>query len=131
MSTINGIALVTILFLASCTSKEVSRLRHENDSLRQQIERRNDMLIAMSEVNSIADSILNKHGLGTAPEYQRYMDRIEFLHRSLMLSENENTEINKDLRKTREEALAYNMMVIALQDEVTIREGEISDHQKT
>src|SRR5688572_4921215 len=110
MSTINGIASITLLLFASCTGQEVSKLAHENDSLRQQIEQRNDMLIAMSEVNSIADSILNRHGLGTAPQYRRYLDRIEFLHHHLMVSESENAEINQSLRANRRETLAYSMM---------------------
>jgi hypothetical protein len=121
---------VTVLF--SCETKNYSQLKVENDSLRQEIEFRNDILIAMDEVNSIADSIMNLHGLKNehSAQYQKYLQRIEYLHQSLLVSHDRIGKVNNELANSREEAEAYNLMVISLQDEVSLRDNELSDQQK-
>jgi len=119
-----------LLSLCACESKKYSDIRTENDSLRQQIEYRNNMLIAMDEISSIADSIMNMHGKGDSAQYKKYFDRIAYLHQNVMISRQKIAEVRKQLNSSRDEAMAYNMMVMALQDEVSIRDGEIVDQQK-
>jgi hypothetical protein len=120
------------ILLCSCDRSEYSKLQRENDSLRQQIEHRNDILIAMNDVNQMADSILNLgESLSDTLAYQRYMDRIRSLQESLQISRAKIGEVNKDLQDSKDESDAYNMMVIALQDEVSLRDNEIHDHKKT
>jgi hypothetical protein len=115
-------------FLFACDSQKYSQLKRENDSLRQEIEFRNNMLIAMNEVNGIADSILNLHGYQMdSAQYRRYLDRITYLHDNLMVSNRSLAKASNDLNASRDEAAAYNLMVMALQDEVTLRDGEIRD----
>ena len=119
------------LSLCACQNKKYSEVTAENDSLRQQIEYRNNMLIAMDEINTIADSIMNMHGTKVdSVQYRKYFDRIAFLHQSVMISRQKIAEVKEELNSSRDEAMAYNMMVIALQDEVSIRDGEIIDQEK-
>jgi chromosome segregation ATPase len=125
------ILLLSVLF-CSCERENYSQLKLENDSLRQQIEHRNDILIAMNEVNQMADSILNLGGsLSDTLTYQRYLDRIRFLQENLQISHEKIGEVSKELQNSKGESEAYNMMVFALQDEVSLRDNEISDHKKT
>lgn len=120
-----------VLFSSACDSKKIGELRSENDSLLQEIEYRNNILIAMNEVNDIADSILNMHGEGMNDhQYQRYLERIQYLHGVLMVSKQKLGYLNEELGKSKEEAGAYNLMVMALQDEVSLRDDEISGQQK-
>ena len=84
----------------------------------------------MDEISSIADSIMNMHGKGDSAQYKKYFDRIAYLHQNVMISRQKIAEVRKQLNSSRDEAMAYNMMVMALQDEVSIRDGEIVDQQK-
>lgn len=124
--------VLVAFFLVGCDSKKVAELRSENDSLQQEIEYRNNILIAMNEVNEIADSILNAHGEGSNDHrYHEYLGRIQYLHEVLMVSKQKLGYLHQELGRTREEAGAYNMMVMALQDEVSLRDDEITGQQRS
>ena len=123
--------ILILLFLLACDSKKIVEVRTENDSLQYELEYRNNILIAMNEVNEIADSILNVHGEGSNDHrYQEYLKRIQYLHEVLMVSKQKVGYLNQKLGRSQEEAGAYNLMVMALQDEVSLRDDEISGQQK-
>jgi uncharacterized protein (DUF3084 family) len=118
--------------ILSCHQKENAHLKSENDSLRQEIEFRDNILIAMNDVNEIADSILNIHGLtGDTAHLTKYMERIDYLHKNLLESKIRIGTVRRELAGTQEEAQAYNLMVMALQDEVSLRDKEIVDKHNT
>ena len=123
------IVILIILFTA-CETKKSGSLRSENDSLRSEIEYRNNMLIVVNEVNDISDSILagDKDAIHGHP-YREYRERIQHLHELLMLSKR-NPGTNAGFASP-DETSAYSLMVMALQDEVSLRDEEISEHERT
>ncbi len=122
---------LVVVLSSSCQKMKISDLRIENDSLRYEIEFRNDILIAMNEVNDIADSILNLSGEGTSDErYRKYLQRIQYLHDVLMISQEKLGHLRRALNASTEQAGAYNLMMMALQDEVSLRDEELDGRDK-
>ncbi len=116
------------IIYSGCETKQFSELKIENDSLRRELEFRSNMILAMEEVHMVTDSILNNYAnYPDSVHFNKYLERIEYLHRSLTSSDHMLKAARAQLNQSQDEASAYNLMVAALQDEVSLRDKEIDD----
>ena len=126
------IVLTGVMMLSSCRSKEVEQLRSENDSLRRELETRHSMVTVMHDVKGLLDSIdasrnmLNAN-LGEGTTYEKFTDRLRNINDYIKKTQDKIETIEKKLRSSNNEAVAYLMMVDALKGELEIRAGEVHD----
>jgi chromosome segregation ATPase len=136
------VVLIGLSFIA-CDSKKIAHLEKQNDSLRNELTVRSVMGDRMREVNTLLDSIdinrkLLKTELKEIASVDELKSRLEDINAYVKRSEKKIEAIEAQLRRSRNEAFAYTMMVDALKGEVVIRDGEVvqlasavTDYQKS
>lgn len=129
-----SIVLFAFLF-AACNTKELERLRVENDSLRRELETRYSVVVTMRDIKYLIDSIdLNRNALhadlqeGTT--YEDFASRMKDINEYVVKTESKIDTIEQDLRDSRGESSAYIMMVDALKSELSDRTMEIAALEK-
>lgn len=124
---------VPIAFLAvfGCAPKEqVTQLQAENDSLRKELETSQQMLFTFKEVGSLIDSIdENRNALRVniieGTPYFSYTERLEEINNYVKRSEQKINALENSLSASKNETEAYQMMIAALKDELSISVDEI------
>lgn len=123
--------LAGILALVACTPKEkVTKLETENDSLRLALQSSEQMLYTMQEVGNLIDSIdasrnaLHVH-LVEGTTVESYTDRLEEINEYVKRSQGKIEQLEIALRDAHNESSAYQMMIMALKDELAIATNEI------
>jgi hypothetical protein len=120
--------LVMISLFVSCSVRKASQLEIEIDSLAKEVELRNNLVLAMNSTSGFLDSMYNVDSYDSSSTHmQGYIEWIRLLNNNLRDSHGNLVEIKSKLTSTQDEALAYKLMVMALQDEVSIRDGEIEE----
>lgn len=117
-------------FLMSCNSTEIKELRAENDSLRHELQVRQEFVTVMRDVQSLIDSIdssrrILRTSLTEGTSVANVTSRLEDINRYIQMTVEKIASLEKNLKVSSNEANAYLMMVDALKGEVEIRESEI------
>jgi chromosome segregation ATPase len=125
-----GIAVGAII-LISCNTKEVERLRAENDSLRRELQTRYSVVVTMRDIKLLIDSIdLNRNALhadlqeGTT--FDDFTDRMRDINDYVVRTESKIDTIQQELKSSKGVADAYLMMLDALKGELSDRQHEIN-----
>lgn len=123
---------VGILLIGGCTPKEeIARLQAENDSLRNELATSQSMLFTFKDVSSLIDSIdVSRNALRVniveGTPYADYTERLKEINDYIKQSEDKISALEKKLKNSRHESGAYEMMVAALKDELSIARDEIT-----
>jgi chromosome segregation ATPase len=118
--------------LASCNNtKELERLKSENDSLRAELMSRNELEDAMREVGSLIDSIdFNqadlRADLGEGISVENYKDRLRNINDYIASTDKRLASVEKQLRGSNKNAAAYSRMLDALRSEFSLRMEEVA-----
>lgn len=126
---IPSIIILAITF-AGCNTKEIARLQWENDSLRNELDSRHNVLTSLKDVGGLLDSIdRNRNSLRTnlseGTSYEEFTNRLKDINEFVKMSEEKITLIQNALKNSKHEASAYLMLVDALKSEVQLRVDEI------
>lgn len=121
---------VIIVVLAGCNTKEIARLQVANDSLRNELASRYNVLASLKDVRGLLDSIdANRNSLRTnlseGTSYQEFTTRLKDINEFVKMSEEKIELIQNALKNSKHEASAYLMLVDALKSEVQLRVDEI------
>ena len=125
------IACAAILCFVSCTSEEkVKQLQAQNDSLRSELMASQNMLFTFKDVTSLIDSIdISRNELRVniveGYPYNDYTERLREINDYIKRSEEKISTLEKKLKASNHESGAYEMMVVALKDELSIARDEI------
>lgn len=122
--------LVLVVVLASCNTKEIVRLQAENDSLRNELASRYNVLTSLKDVRGLLDSIdASRNSLRTnlseGTSYEEFTTRLKDINEFVKMSEEKISLIQTALKDSKHEASAYLMLVDALKSEVQLRVDEI------
>lgn len=128
------LACAVILSLGSCTQeaeKKLVQLQAENDSLRNELITSQNMLYTFKDVSSLIDSIdVSRNELRVniveGYPYTDYIKRLHEINDYVKRSEEKISELEKKLKTSSHESGAYEMMVVALKDELSIARDEIT-----
>ena len=132
----NKFPLAIVLLLFSCAGKDqLVKLKSENDSLRSELANSQEMLFTFKEVGSLIDSIdANRNDLRVniveGTPYFSYTERLKEINQYVTLSEKKIKELESNLSVTYAQSEAYQMLVSALKDELTIAIDEIQSMEK-
>jgi chromosome segregation ATPase len=131
--------ILTILFLVGCSPKEeldqaqdkLNQLQIQNDSLRTELNTSRKLLVTLGEVGSLIDSIdENRNALRVniveGTPYYDYKARLSEINDYVKRTEEKISELEKSFRDSNQESEAYQMMIAALKDELTISMDEIA-----
>ncbi len=127
----NFIIPAIILIFGGCTSKEnLSQLQAENDSLRNELITSRRMLLTLGEVGSLIDSIdENRNALRVniveGTPYYSYTARLQEINNYVKRTKQKINDLEKSFRDSNNESEAYQMMIAALKDELSISVDEI------
>lgn len=140
---ISFIIAASILLFVGCTSKEelnnvqnnLIQLQTENDSLRKELDTSRKMLFTLGEVGSLIDSIdENRNALRVnmveGTPYYNYTARLQEINSYVKRTELKISELEKSFRDSNQESEAYQMMIAALKDELSISMDEIAALEK-
>lgn len=122
--------LIVVIFFAGCNSKELARLQDENDSLRNELNSRYNVLTSLKDVRGLLDSIdanrnSLRHNLSEGTSYEDFSTRLRDINEFVKMSEEKINLIQTALKDSKHEAAAYLMLVDALKSEVQLRVDEI------
>jgi hypothetical protein len=122
--------LILVVFFGGCNSKELARLQIENDSLRNELATRHNVLASLKDVRVLLDSIdANRNSLRSnlseGTSYEDFSVRLKDINEFVKMSEEKISLIQNALKDSKHEAGAYLMLVDALKSEVQIRVEEI------
>jgi uncharacterized coiled-coil protein SlyX len=126
---------VSIALLSSCNNYEKEKLRAENDSLRHELDNRHSMVVIMSEVKSMLDSIDENRNilhadLNEGTTYENVTERLGSINDYVKKTEQKLTTIENDLKTSQHENSAYEMLVHALKEELHLRSDEVHKLEK-
>ena len=121
---------IILVLLAGCNTKEIARLQVENDSLRNELASRYNVLTNLTDVRGLLDSIdANRNSLRTnlseGTSYEEFTTRLKDINEFVKMSEEKISLIQNALKNSKHEASAYLMLVDALKSEVQLRVDEI------
>jgi len=122
--------LIIVFFLSGCNSKELARLQAENDSLRNELSSRYNVMTSLKDVRGLLDSIdASRNSLRTdlseGTSYEEFSTRLKNINAFVKMSEEKIVMIQNALKSSKHEASAYLMLVDALKSEVQLRVDEI------
>jgi len=121
-----------MVVIAGCVPKEeADKLQAENDSLRNELITSQNMLYTFKDVSSLIDSIdISRNELRVniveGTPYNDYTERLREINNYIKRSEEKISALEKKLKTSRHESGAYEMMVAALKDELSIARDEIT-----
>ena len=121
-----------MVIIAGCVPKEeADKLQAENDSLRNELITSQNMLYTFKDVSSLIDSIdISRNELRVniveGTPYNDYTERLREINNYIKRSEEKISALEKKLKTSRHESGAYEMMVAALKDELSIARDEIT-----
>lgn len=126
--------LVVFFFFAGCNSKELVRLQNENDSLRNELTSRHNVLTSLKDVKGLLDSIdANRKSLRSdlneGTSFEAFSKRLKDINLFVRMSEEKIELIQNALKNSKHEASAYLMLVDALKSEMQIKVGELVELQ--
>lgn len=124
-----------VIFLTGCNTKEVERLRVENDSLRRELQTRYSVVVTMRDIKTLIDSIdISRNALNVnlheGTTYQDFTDRMKGINDYVIRTENKIDTIEQELKSSKGEAFAYLMLVDALKSELAIRADEVQELER-
>ncbi len=124
--------LVLTVILLSCGNQENEQLRVENDSLRNELTSRHEIVAVMRDVKSLIDSIdasrqVLRIDLNEGMPYDQFSSRLKNIHAYVKETSGKLAAMEKELKESNHLASAYLMMVDALQSELQIRMKEVSN----
>ncbi|HET9486227.1 MAG TPA: hypothetical protein VFO54_02285 [Chryseosolibacter sp.] len=122
--------LIMFFCFAGCNSKELVRLQNENDSLRNELSTRHNVLASLKDVKGLLDSIdASRNSLRTdlneGTSYEAFSKRLKDINVFVKMSEEKIALIQNALKNSKHEASAYLMLVDALKSEVQIKVDEL------
>ena len=125
-------ACMAILLISSCNTSEekIKQLQAQNDSLRNELAATQNMLFTFKEVGSLIDSIdISRNALRVniveGTPYADYNQRLGEINDYVKRSEEKIGELEQKLRSSKNTSEAYQMMVLALKDELSISRDEV------
>jgi hypothetical protein len=137
LSFIIPVAVAGALF--SCDNRKVDMLARQNDSLRHELQKAEEVIASFRKVSKTIESLEGFKNVATKDlkgnaAHEVLASRIHGIHDHVVKTEARVNSLNKELRSSRHENSAYVMMVDALKgelqirvDEVTVLEGSIAD----
>lgn len=126
----SSLFLAVALFVAGCNSNEVTRLRVENDSLRNELDSHRARMSPLTDVTVWMDSIDAGRNviLASMREGNRSVDlssRLRGINQFVKMSEERLEVLQNELKSSKVESSSYLMLVDALKSEVQIRARDI------
>lgn len=127
------ILFIVGLFLMSCGSDELSRLRAENAALRKALEEYQPEIEAMRNMNAWLDSIdVNRHSThsdegNSEPVPQAVSSRLQDVNRYVITSEEKLTRFEDSLHQSKQALYRFELMISELEHEVNVRDERIED----
>ena len=126
---------VLFIFFTGCNTQEIARLQWENDSLRNELNSRSNVLTSLKDVRGLLDSIdANRNSLRTnlseGTSYEEFTTRLKDINEFVKMSEEKINLIQNALKESKHEASAYLMLVDALKGEVQLRVDQIGKLQQ-
>lgn len=126
------ILFVAGLFLMSCSSRELSRLRAENARLRKALEEYQPEVRAMRNMNAWLDSIdVNRHSprddRSSTPARRAINSRLQDVNRYVVASEEKLAGLENELQETKQALSSYEVIIDTLQREVRARDEQVED----
>lgn len=125
-------ACMAILLISSCNTSEekINHLQAQNDSLRNELATSQNMLFTFKDVKSLIDSIdVSRNALRVniveGTPYPEYTERLKEINEYIKRSEDKIDDLQKKLKNSHSNSEAYEMMVAALKDELSIARDEI------
>jgi len=115
-----------LLLLIGCTSKDqLTKLQSENDSLKQQLSASQEMLFTFRDVGSLIDSIDQSRNalrvnIVEGTPYFSYTERLKEINNYIQSSQQKISNLEATVKEYGQQSLAYEMLVAALKDELTI-----------
>jgi chromosome segregation ATPase len=124
--------VIATLMFTGCDSKEIARLKSENDSLRNELETRYSVVSTMGDIKVLLDSIDEGRNalhanLNEGTTFQDVTVRLADINHYVKRTEEKINTIETDLKASKGKANAYMMMVVALKDELSIRASEVEE----
>jgi chromosome segregation ATPase len=129
--------LFVIILFSACGSKEENeRLRVENDSLRNELETRHEMVGIMRDVKGLIDSIdasrhLLRTDLNEGMSYNNFSERLKGINDYVKKTETKLKTVEKELRSSNRKVNSYLLMMDALKSELEIRVQEVNSLEAT
>jgi chromosome segregation ATPase len=126
-------ACLAMVLITGCDNSEerINKLIAENDSLRNELATTQNMLYTFQDVGSLIDSIdASRNALRVniveGTPYSEYTDRLKEINAYIKHSEEKIAELEKKLGKSRNKSEAFEMMILALKDELSISRDEVT-----
>lgn len=121
---------ILVIFFAGCNTQEIARLQSENDSLRNELSSRSNVLTSLKDVRGLLDSIdASRNSLRTnlseGTSYEEFTERLKDINEFVKMSEDKINLIQNALKNSKQEASAYLMLVDALKSEVQLHREQI------
>lgn len=127
------ILFIAGLFLMSCGSDELSRLRAENAELRKALEEYQPEIEAMRNMNAWLDSIdVNRQSPhsddgNSDPAPRAVSSRLQDVNRYVITSEEKLTRFEDSLHQSKQALSRYEVMIGEMEHEVNLRDEYIED----
>jgi chromosome segregation ATPase len=125
------IALLTVVFFASCDNKEKEQLRTQVDSLKRELETSQEMAETLTEVGTLMDSIdanrqLLRVNMVEGTTYDDYSTRMKDLNSYVRETQEKIAGLEKSLKSSKANSSAYAKTIEKLKADLTARTTEIT-----